>query len=81
MKNLDELRQALLQTVEDVRNKKMSAHDAMAVSKNAQAVINLTRLELDYHIMKKEQEEDNLDFFDKSLEGAKDNLLIENGNN
>lgn len=61
--NLNELRNALLQTVEDVRNKKMTAHDAMAVSKNAQAVINLTRLELDYHQLKTKRTEESLDFF------------------
>lgn len=77
MKNLNELRNALMQTVEDVRAKKMTAHDAMAVSKNAQAIINLTRLELDYTILKKEQEEESLDFFDKELPEPNDKILIE----
>ena len=52
MKNLNELRQALLDTVNDVRKQKITADDAIAISKNAQVVINLTRLELDYIMLK-----------------------------
>lgn len=58
MKNLNELRQALLDTVDDVRQQKITADDAVAISKNAQAVINLTRLELDYIMMKSTDKSD-----------------------
>lgn len=53
MSVLNELRNSLLQTVEDVRNKKIDATDAIAISKNAQTIINLTRLELDYFMLSK----------------------------
>lgn len=53
MSVLNELRNSLLQTVEDVRNKKIDAMDAIAISKNAQTIINLTRLELDYFMLSK----------------------------
>lgn len=54
MKNLTDLRLALLQTVEDVRAKTIDAQDAIAISKNAQTIINLTRLELDYFMLSRD---------------------------
>lgn len=71
MNNLNELRQAILDTVEQVRTGKMKAHDAMAVAKNAQAVINLTRLELDYAQVKHRVMGENIGF----LEAPKENTV------
>lgn len=58
MKTLNELRDALLQTVDDVRDRKIDAAEAIAISKNAQTIINLTRLELDYFTLKKDQDKE-----------------------
>lgn len=48
MATSNELRIALLNTIEDVSNKKITAQEAIAIAKLAQTAINLTRLELDF---------------------------------
>lgn len=70
MTTLNELRQALLQTVQDVRDKKIDAIDAIAISKNAQTIINLTRLELDYYTVKL-NDKNGIKFLEPKIENDK----------
>lgn len=68
MKTLNELRQALLDTVEDVRKQKITSEQALAISKNAQAIINLTRLELDFAILVQNPKKVDIKFLNRENE-------------
>lgn len=44
----NDLTTALLNCIEDLAAKKITAQDAIAIAKTAQTIINLKRLEMDY---------------------------------
>lgn len=48
LNNINDLRRLLLDTLLDLRDGKINANDANAVSKGAQAVINLTKLQIEF---------------------------------
>lgn len=51
MKTVSDLRQALLDTIEGVKKGDITAQEAISISKNAMAVVSVTRMEMDYMMM------------------------------
>lgn len=67
MTTINDLRNALLLTVEDLRKKKIEPNAANAISKVAQTIVKMTRLELDYYQMVKENgKHSNKELFQKN---------------